>query len=136
MKKTLLYTVLPFAALFSQVHAAPLDVPQATIVSESKGGGYTPDNQLYTESAWQSVIIPEVAMSKLGTFKNIQLAVVNMPNNVHFKLLPQEAPGQVGLSIWRTNKTQRVGQVGLFTLTNPVTHFSYTFQAMVMGAGT
>ncbi|GHF57956.1 hypothetical protein HNQ07_003977 [Deinococcus metalli] len=136
MKKTLLCAALPFAALFSLVHAVPLDVPQATIVSDTTGGGYMPDNQLYTESAWQSVILPEGVMSKLGNYSAVQLTTMNLPSNVHAKLVPEEAPGQVGLSIWRTNRSLRVGQVGLFTLTNPVTHFSYTFQAMVMGAGT
>lgn len=136
MNKTLLYAALPITALFSQVHAAPLDIPQATIVSDTTGGGYMPDNQLYTESAWQSVVLPDSVMSKLGNYSVVRLTTMNMPTNVHVKLLPEEAPGQVGLWIWRTDRTQRVGQVGVFTLTNPVTHFSYTFQAMVQGAGT
>lgn len=50
-------------------------------------------------------------------------------------LVPQEAARHVVISLWRTDKTQRVGQVGIFTLTDSVTHFSYTFQATVM-AGT
>lgn len=136
MKKTFLFALLPFAAIFAPVHASPVDVPQATIVSDSRQGDYLPDDQLYTESLWQSVVIPVDIRAQLGNLANLKLSVANMPSNVHIALVPEESPGQVGLSIWRTDKAQRVGQVGIFTLTNPVNHSSYTFQAMVMGAGT
>lgn len=134
MNKLILFASLPLAALFTQVHAAPVSVPQGEIVADTAGGGSMPYAELYTESAWQSVIIPVEVAGKLGDPQRLQLSVQNLPSNVHATLVPEESLRQVGLRIWRTDRAQRVDQAGLFTLTNPANHFSYTFQATVLGA--
>ncbi|MFC3832896.1 MULTISPECIES: hypothetical protein [Deinococcus] len=134
MNKLILFASLPLAALFTQVHAAPMSVPQGEIVTDAAGGGSMTYAEFYTESAWQSVVIPVEVAGRLGDLQRLQLSVQGLPSNVHAALMPEESLRQVGFRIWRLDRSQRVDQVGLFTLTNPVNHFSYTFQATVLGA--
>lgn len=134
MNKLILFASLSLAALFTQVHAAPVSVPQGEIVTDTAGGGSMPYSEFYTESAWQSVVIPVQVAGQLGDLRTLQLSVKHLPSNVHAALVPEESLRQVGFRIWRTDRSQRVDQVGLFTLTNPANHFSYTFQATVLGA--
>jgi len=137
MKKLILSAFLPFAALTSLAHAAPLPTPAfppPTIVTS--GENAVTENALYTESNWERILLPPEALQKLGNLRAVRLSVNHLPSNVHVVLSLKPGPADtVGLWLWRSDLTQSVNQKGLFTLTNPLNQQSYTFDATVIGTG-
>ncbi|GAA4018804.1 hypothetical protein GCM10022631_34900 [Deinococcus rubellus] len=135
MNKLILTAILPFAAALPLASAAaPTSAfPPPAIVS----GGSTPvgEHALYTESNWERISLPAEALSKLGNLRAVRLTTQHLPSNVHVALSLNSGPiNTIGLNIWRGTKTEGVYQNGLFTLTNPLTGASYTFEKMVIGS--
>lgn len=133
MKKMILSAILPFATIFATASAATAEIPQGAVVTETKGGSNLTYDHLSTEAAWQDVLLPPEVYAALGSPRQIQLSVKNLPSNVHVALMPHEGTNTVGFNIWRSNKGLSVNQKAIFTLTNPASHYSYTFQDTVFG---
>ena len=143
MNRMILTALLPLAA-FAVLSATTLasaapspSTPAATIVDNT--GNPVNQNMLYTESRWERVMLPPEALGILGNLKGVKLSVANLPKNVLVSLVTvSPTPGEnntVGLWVRRSSRAQAVHQKGRFTLTNPATQASYTFDAVVVGAG-
>jgi CHAT domain-containing protein len=137
MNKPILIALLPLALLASSAvsaqAAASTDVPTIVGVSKTQMTSY---DRLYTEANWQRVQLPDQAAAMLGNLKAVTLSVSGLPANVQVSLSSKTGPaGSVGLQVSRSDQNRAVNQMGTFTLTNPATQQSYTFDAMVTGSG-
>ncbi|WP_420597289.1 hypothetical protein [Deinococcus sp.] len=137
-----LTALLPLAAFASLAaaslaSAAPSPAVSSPVPTITDGDGHPVNqNMLYTESRWERVLLPHEALSKLGSLRAVKLTTANLPSNVIVSLGAINTPrNTVGLWVRRSSRAQAVHQKGRFTLTNPATKASYTFEAMVVGAG-
>ena len=137
MNKLILAALLPLAAFASLAHAAAVPAIRSampTIVSPDLNP--VDQNILWTESNWERVILPQDALSKLGNLNAVQLTTAHLPRNVTVSISAANSPrNTIGLWVRRSNTRRGVHQSVSFTLTNPDTKASYTFDAMVVGAG-
>lgn len=138
MKKML--TVLLTLSALNAVNgglAAPgpqaVPVSQAVVVADSGRGDALGYECLYTESAWQGLALPAEVMMALGDPGKITLKVDGLPANVSVALRPARDMNFVGLKVSRSDRTQGVRQSAGLTLGNPLTGYSYTVQAMIVG---
>lgn len=131
--KKMLTIVLTLTALNAMNGSLAAPTPQAVVVADFSGGGPMGYGHLLTESAWQGLELPAEVMLALGDSRQMTLTVQDLPDNVHVGLRPARSAGLIGLSVSRTDRRLAVHQVGKLTLTNPLSGYSYTVQALIAG---
>ncbi|CAM3684085.1 hypothetical protein [Deinococcus frigens] len=131
--KKMLTALLTLTALSAATIALATPTPQAVVMSDSRSDDFLGYDVLYTECAWQGLALPAEARAALGEPGRIKLTVENLPANVQVALRPARNAGLIGLRVSRTDRRLPVHQVGKLTLTNPLSGYSYTVQALIAG---
>ena len=131
--KKMLTVLLTLSALSGMNTGLADSVPWASVVGNSGSGDMLGYDQLNTECAWQGLKLSDEVMAALGDPRRLVLTVEDLPGHVKASLRPSHAAGVVGLKLSRDDQRLAVRQVGRFTLTNPVSGYSYTARAMVVG---
>lgn len=131
--KKLLTILLTLSALNAVNTGLAAPVPQAVVISDSRSGNALGYDWLLTESAWQGLALPAEVMLALGDPGRMTLAVADLPAHVTVALRPAHDSGLIGLSVSRADRRLAVHQTGKLTLTNPLSGYSYSVQAMVVG---
>ena len=131
--KKMLTILLTLTALNVMNESLAAPTPQAVVVADSSGGVPTGYGHLQTESAWQGLELPDEVMLALGDSRLMTLTVEDLPSNVKVALRPARTAGLIGLSVSRTDRRLAVHQMGQLTLTNPLSGYSYTVQALITG---
>jgi hypothetical protein len=136
MNKLNLSALLLSALLSAPAAAAPtFSRLSPTIISADANQTISYD-MLYTEADWQRVQLSDEVVAMLGDLRAVTLTVSGLPENVEVKLSGKPGPvGTLGLEITRQDSRKPLRQMAAFTLTNPATRQSYTFEAMVSGSG-
>ncbi len=132
--KNRLTVLLTVSALNLMSFCLADSVPWAAVVANARNGDAMAYDQLYTECAWQGLALSDEVMTALGDPQRVVLKVADLPSNVTVSVRPGHTGNVIGLKITRKDKTEAIHQVGRFTLTNPVSGYSYTVQAMIAGS--